>query len=304
VEAVASSNYPPLIPAIFPDTPVAAGTATAAVQESLVGPGYFATLGVPVIAGREFTFHDDAHAPRAAIVSESLARRLFSDGAAVGGAVHVGGEEPRDVVVVGVVRDSRLGSLQKPNPLQLFTSRYQARYGGRQPYLMVRFAGGVSASGIAAVRAAVESLGREYPLRIETMDRAAERALAQERLMASLATVFGVLALLLAAVGVYALMSYAVTRRSREIGIRMAIGAEPGTVSRMVVRDALVLLAAGVAVGLPGVWAASRMVRGVSLDGAAVASAVVVLAVAAVVSAWLPARRAARVDPATALRAE
>jgi predicted permease len=304
VEAVASATYPPLIPAIFPDTTVTAEEATAAVQESLVGPGYFETLGVPVVAGREFTFHDDTHAPRAAVVSESLARRLFSGGGAVGGVVHVGGEAPRDVVVVGVVRDSRLGSLQRPNPLQLFTSRYQAQYGGRQPYLLVRFAGGVSAGGIAGVRAAVEGLGREYPLRIETIGRAAERALAQERLMASLAAVFGVLALLLAAVGLYGLMSYAVTRRSREIGIRMAIGARPGTVARMVVRDALVLLAAGVAVGLPGVWAGSKAVKEAPLDGAAVGSAVVVLTLAAVVAAWLPARRAARVDPATALRSE
>jgi len=303
VESVSSANYPPLIPAIFPDTAVAVGTVTAAAQESLVGPEYFATLGVPVVAGREFTFHDDGRAPRAAIVSESLARRLFSDGAAVGGAVHVGGEEPRDLVIVGVVRDSRIGSLQRPNPLQLFTSRYQGQYGGRQPYVLVRFAGGVSAAGIAGVRAAVEALGREYPLRIETMGRAAERALAQERLMASLAAVFGVLALMLAAVGVYGLMSYAVTRRSREIGIRMAIGARPEAVARMVVRDALVLVAAGVVLGTPGVWAGSRVVREV-VNGSAVAFAVVVLTVAAVVSAWVPARRAARVDPALALRAE
>jgi predicted permease len=304
VEAVASANYPPLIPAIFPDTTVAAGAIAAGAQESLVGPGYFETLGVPLVAGREFTFHDDAKAPRAAVVSESLARRLFPTGAAVGGAVHVEGEQPGDLVVVGVVRDSRLGSLQRPNALQLFTSRYQAPYGGRQPYLLVRFSGGVTAGGIAGVRSAVEALGREYPLRIETMGRAAERALAQERLMASLAAVFGVLALLLAAVGVYGLMSYAVTRRSREIGIRMAIGARPEMVARMVVRDALVLLAAGVAVGLPGVWAGSKAVKEAPLDGAAVGSAVVVLTLAAVVAAWLPARRAARVDPATALRSE
>jgi predicted permease len=305
VESVSSSNFPPLIPSIFPDTAVTAGTVTAAAQEALVGPGYFETLGVPVVAGREFSFHDDAHAPRAAIVSESLARRLFPSGDAVGGQAHVGGEEPRDVVVVGVVRDSRLGSLQRPNPLQLFTSTYQARYGGKQPYLLVRFAGGVSAGAIAAVRGAIEALGREYPLRIETVGRAAERALAQERLMASLAAVFGVLALVLAAVGLYGLMSYAVTRRSREIGIRMAIGARPEMVARMVVRDALVLVVAGVALGAPGVWAGSKAVRELAaVNGLGIAAALAVLIAAAAVSAWLPARRASRVDPVTALRAE
>src|SRR5207248_946838 len=148
-----------------------------------------------------------------------------------------------------------------------------------------------------------------YPMRAETMSRAVDRALVQERLMGSLAAAFGVLALALAGIGLHGLMSYSVTRRAREIGIRMAIEARPEAVARMVVRESLALIAAGLARGAPAVSAGSRLVRAMlyavrPLDGFALAFAAVTLLAMALAAAYMPARRASRVDPSTALRCD
>jgi hypothetical protein len=246
-----------------------------------------------------------------ALVSESLARRLFSSGEAVGQHVTVTwpGEKAKDLIIVGVVGDSPVGSLQKHNPMQLFRSVFQGEVSARQPYVLVRSAGMPTGALAEQLRKEVEALGREYPIRTETMEQAMARALVQERLMASVAGGFGVLALLLAAAGIYGLMSYSVTRRTRDIGIRMALGAKQGTILSMIVRESLVLVGAGAALSVPAVYAGSKTISSMlyglgPLDPAALGTAAAVLLATALLAVALPARRAAKLDPMAALRCE
>jgi len=309
VRSVSSASVPPVMPPVLPDQAIAAGAATVHAQVFLVAPRFFETLQIPLMAGRDFTFHDTAQTPAVAIVSESLARRLFPSGEAVGRHVTVAGEAAKDLIVAGVVRDSHMGSPQKHNPMQLFRSVFQVEESATQPYLLVRSAATPAGALAEQLRKEVEALGREYPIRTETMERATARALVQERLMASLAGGFGVLALVLAATGLYGLMSYSVTRRTRDIGIRMALGAKQGTIVWMIVRESSMLVGAGFALSVPAVYAGSRMVStmlyGVRpLDPAALATAAVVLLGSALLAVYLPARRAANLDPMVALRCE
>lgn len=199
----------------------------------------------------------------------------------------------------------RLGVLQKRNPMQLFLSSTQQ--GMMYPYVVARSAGVPTGALIRQLHAQVEALGREYPVRTENMDRVLARALVQERLMASLAGGFGVLALLLAAIGLYGLMSWSVVRRSHDIGIRMALGAGRRSILRMVLGESMALVAAGFALAAPVVYAGSKMVSALlygvrPLAPAPLAIAAAVLIGAAFLAAWLPARRAAARDPMAALR--
>jgi len=309
VRAVSSSTLPPIMPPFFAGRTVKADRATANAQVFLVAPQFFETMQIPFIAGRDFTFHDVAKTPKVAIVSESLARKLFSSSGAVGRHLTVSGAGATDLLIAGVVRDSYTGSLQNHNPMQLFTSVFQLEGSARQPYVLVRTAGVPTGALVGHLRAEVEALGREYPNRIETMDQAIARALVQERLMASLAGGFGVLALLLAGSGLYGLMSYSVIRRSRDIGIRMALGATRHAVLWMIIRESFTLVAAGFALSAPAVYAGSKMVSALlyglrPLDPAALGTAVVVLLLSALLAVYLPARHAANVDPMVALRSE
>jgi predicted permease len=297
------------MPPVLPDQAIAAGGTTANAQVLLVAPRFFETMQIPLIAGRDFTFHDAAQTPAVAIVSESLARSLFPSREAVGQHVTLAGEDAKDLVIAGVVRDSPTGSLQKHNPRQVFRSVFQVEEAASQPYVLVRSAGTPTGALAEQLRKEVEALGREYPIRTETMERAVARALVQERLMASLAGGFGVLALLLAAAGLYGLMSYTVARRTRDIGIRMALGAERGTIVWMIVRESAVLVGAGFALSVPAVYAGSRMVSTMlygmrPLDPGPLATAAVVLLGSALLAVYLPARRAANLDPTVTLRCE
>jgi predicted permease len=309
VRSVSAATFPPVMPPVFLDQAIAAGGATANAQWFLVAPRFFETMQIPLIAGRDFTFRDAAQAPAVAIVSESLARSLFPSREAVGQHVTLAGEDAKDLIIAGVVRDSPTGSPQKHNPMQLFRSVFQDEVSARQPYVLVRSVATPTGALAEQLRKEVEALGREYPIRTETMERAMARALVQERLMASLAGAFGVLALLLAAAGLYGLMSYSVTRRTRDIGIRMALGAKQGTIVSMIIRESLMLVGAGFALSVPAVYAGSRMVSTMlyglrPLDPAALGTAAVVLLGSALLAVYLPARRAANLDPMVALRCE
>ena len=309
VRSVSAASLPPVLPPMLPDRAIVAGGATANAQVFLVAPRFFETMQIPLIAGRDFTFHDAAHTPAVAIVSESLAHSLFPSGEAVGQHATMAGDEAGEFIIAGVAGDSATGSLQKRNKRQVFRSVFQVSDAARQPYVLVRSAGRPTGALSEQLRQEVEALGREYPIRTETMERAIARALVQERLMASLAGGFGVLALLLAAVGIYGLMSHSVTRRTHDIGTRMALGATQRTIVTMIIRESSMLLGAGFALSVPAVYAGSRMVStmlyGVRpLDPAALGTAALVLVGSALLAVYLPARRAARLDPMVALRCE
>lgn len=170
VVSVTSAAAHPVMPPVFPDRAVSAGGVTAETQLFYVAPDYFRTMEIPVVAGREFTLHDLPASPRVAVVSESLARRLFPGSEAIGKRVTIAGTVAQDLVIAGVVRDSQIGSLQKHNALQLFTSVFQED-AARQPSVLVRAAGTPAGALVSQLRQEVEAMGREYPLRIETMDR-------------------------------------------------------------------------------------------------------------------------------------
>ena len=176
VRSVSAASLPPVMPPVMPDQAITAGGASANAQVFLVAPRFFETMKIPLIAGRDFTFHDAAQAPAVAIVSESLARSLFPSREAVGQHVTVVGEDAKGLIIGGVVRDSQTGSPQKHNPMQLFRTVFQVEEAASQPYVLVRSAGTATGALAEQLRKEVEALGREYPIRTETMERAMARA--------------------------------------------------------------------------------------------------------------------------------
>ena len=271
----------------------------------IVAPGFFETVGIAIVKGRDIAWTDASRARRVAIVSESLAKRLFGERDAIGQRLNVGLQPERtDLEVVGIAADARLYNVKDSNLLAVYTAALQDP---QVNYKCVVIRGtGVS---LRDVKRVVESFGRENMDRMVTLRYISERALLQERLTAMFSTFFGALALLLAAVGVYGLMSYAVAQRQREIGIRVALGAEARRVMAEILRDGLKVAAAGAAVGLAGALAAVQLVRSLLFgvtpyDPATLALAPLSLIVVAALAALVPALRAASVDPVVALRAE
>jgi predicted permease len=268
------------------------------VAFNALGPGYFATVATPLVLGRDFELRDDATAPEVVIVNESLARRAFPGENPIG---HRLGK----ATIVGVAKDSIYGGLRgDPRPV-LYRSVFQS--GNSNVSFELRYAGD-SAGVLEAARREVAALDRNLPLfRVKTLRVQAEESLLKERLVAMLASFFGALALLLACVGLYGLMSYAVVRRTAEIGIRMALGARSPQMLWLVLRETLLLAAAGIAVGIPVVlWSAryvKSMLYGVTpADPWTIAIAAVIMVAVTTVAGYLPARRAAGIDPMVALR--
>jgi predicted permease len=290
------------------------------VYMNAIGPGYFKALGVGIVAGRDFTLEDtgdvkhgsadDDFAPRVVIVNEKFARRFFKDANPLGR--HVGfGTDPgtaTDMEIVGVVKDIKYTSLRDEVPIQMFT-----------PYLASRFVGDMTVYVRTALPAEqVVSLARERTKALDpnlpiygvrTMEERVTDSLVVERLIAGLSAAFGLLATLLASVGLYGVMAYNVARRTREIGVRMALGAFGGDVIWLVLREALLLLSAGFLVGLPATLALARYAQsqlfGIGFaDPPTLLVALVSLFLAAGLAGFIPARRASRVDPMLALRYE
>jgi predicted permease len=270
-----------------------------------VSPRYFETMRTPVVLGREFTTRDDASAPGVAVVNEAFVRQYMPAGRPLGQHLSIVGLAG-DAQIVGVVRDAVYESLRQVPPPTVY-----------MPYLQ-RGAGGVTfeihtdgaiAQLASAIRAAVQPKVPATPLRIRTLTAQLESSLVQERLMATLASAFGSLALLLAGIGLYGLLAYTVAGRTKEIGIRTALGARPAHVLWLVTKDAVRMLAVGIAVGLPLAWAASRLISSMlfavrPVDPVTIAGATAILTLSGALAAFLPARRAARIDPMVALRHE
>jgi len=271
----------------------------------LVGPSWFQTLGIPIVAGRTFDAADDrAEAAPVVVVTRTFAERAFPGGDAVGKRITVEWNQPLSHEIVGVVGDVRTDGLHEPLKSEMYLPF------GRNPFPFVTFAlrapgAAVSAGVLADV---VQAIDPGLPVAgTSTMTEALHASLSRQRLSTVLLAIFGTVALALAVIGVYGVMSYTVTQRRREIGLRLALGAGDRRVTRMIVGQALVVSLAGVAAGLLLSLALVR-VTGRLLYGLASSSptmfaavAVVLLGIAAL-AAWLPARRAARIDPMVALR--
>jgi predicted permease len=275
-----------------------------------VAPNFFAAMEMPLLAGRAFTDRDSGGAPRVAIVNQKLARQLFGAANPVGRRLLFGArpsEAAHEVEIVGVARDAKYTSLRQDAPATVYLPAAQQVDGTANYYVRVT---GNPAAMFAAIRAAVREVDPTLPLiDLRTNDEQIERISGEERLFARLSGVFGAVALALACVGLYGLMSFMVIRRTGEIGVRMALGARPAQVLRLVLRESLALLVLGTVLGTMAAQGASRFVESMLFgltpgDPLTYGSVAAGLVAVALLAALIPARRAAQVDPLVALRAE
>jgi len=273
-----------------------------------VGPHYFSTMGIPLVAGREFKDSDAAGAPKVAVINEAMAKYFFGDSNPIGRRFGQGGGNPTDIEIIGVARDSRSDTIREKAGRYVYIP-YRQDEGVTSLTFYVRAAGDPAAA-TTAVRQTVQRLDANLPIYgMRTMEAQVAESLFVERMVASLSVAFGVLATLLAALGLYGVMSYAVTRRTREIGIRMALGAERARVLWLVLREVAALSTVGVVIGFTVALFATRRIEaqlfGISRnDPLTVAAAIVLLLVVALAAGWFPARRATNIDPMLALRSE
>ena len=273
-----------------------------------VTPGYFSTLEIPILQGRAFTGADRADAPPVALVNQAFVERFFPDGNALGRHTNLTmGDAPR-LEIVGVVPDLHYQDLREDIPVQVFVPFDQSPFDvGAHFYVR---SGHDPAALAPVVRSVVAEMDPALPVAdIRTMTAEVDSTLTAERLLAFLASAFGIAATLLAAVGLYGLLSYSVSRRRREIGLRMALGANRGNVARMVLSEVAWLFGAGAALAIPAALLLARTVEsqlyGVAPhDPRAILTATAVLAAAAALAGALPALRAARTEPMAALRME
>jgi predicted permease len=291
------------------------GTTSSASFLNLISPGWFRTMGIPIVAGRDVRETDRLKTPPIAIVNQAFVHRLLRGDNPIGRLVtlYLPGPPPPPIEIVGVAADSVYGSARDtPHPtMYLPMAQRDAVW---WPFLAavdlnVRSAGPPPASLIKSVAAAVGRVSPELALTFHPLSDQIGDSLVQERLVAMVSGVFAVLALLLAALGLYGVVSYSVTRRRREIKIRMALGASPGSVVRLVIARIAGLVAMGMIAGAGlSLWAgrfvASLLYGLEPRDPITLGGAAVVLAAAAAAAGWLPARRAARIDPAGVLRCE
>ena len=294
--------------AIAGEPPAAAAAARPKyVPEQRVDAGFFATMGIPIVLGRGFAARDDERAPRVAVIAESLARARFPGQNPIGRRI---GRRPdkADREIVGVAADAVFARLRDGMAPTVYIPYRQETIGAMS--IELRSRGGDPAALIPAVRGAVRELDPDLPLfAVRTQTQQLAEAMHQERSLAALASCLGVLCLVLAAIGLYGVITFAVSRRLRDMSIRIALGARPGELVRRELLRALVLLAAGLGLGVALAIAGGRLVSSLlfglsATDPATIAGAVLVLLATGALAAFLPARHAALADPVEVLREE
>jgi len=276
---------------------------------ALVSPDFFRTMSIPLLRGREFDWTDDEEHPLVAIISRSLAQRLFPKGDAIGQRIRFGVMPDLQMLeIVGVAADARIFRLREEAAPVLYIPCLQHPSWADWSTVFVRT--NEDPEKLAtSVRREIESLGQEYVLRTKTVEQVTGELLVFERVNAMLCSFFAGLALLLASIGLYGLMSYGVTRRTREIGVRVALGAQPGSVRWMILRETLTLTLFGIAIGIPSGLAATRLIASMLFglsrnDLSTIVTACFLLLAVAFFAGYLPARKASAIDPMLALRTE
>jgi putative ABC transport system permease protein len=276
-----------------------------------VSDGYLETLGIGLVAGRDFNAHDTPQSPKVAIINQTAASRYFAGRNPIG--QHYRAEEGNTwgdwFEIVGVMKDGKYGTLRE----EILPTAFQAGSQNKEPRQSINFevraAAGAPTALISAVKSAIADVNRDVSLQFTTLAIQVDQSLARERLLATLSGFFGGLALVLAMIGLYGVMSYNVARRRNEIGIRMALGAEQARVLRMVLREVAILIGVGVAIGLAAAIGTTRFVESFLYgmkpnDPWTLGLAAATLAAVAALAGFLPARRASKLDPMTALREE
>ncbi len=306
VLSVSYSNAGPVSRIEYPYNITGPSSSTDAMLE-VAGPSFFDLLGMRVLSGREFNWHDDQSTPGVCVISESLARRLFPNKNPIGLELSVPEFPAKGLRVIGVVNSASLWVVRHREPEAVYLSFLQ-QLAYNQPMVEVRTVGDPLRSAQAAERV-LESLGHHYSVRTQSVEQRADLFLSEDRTITTLASSFAILALLLAGIGLYGVVSHTAARRVPEIGIRMAVGAGRADIFLLIMREAFWLVTAGLAVGIPAMLMMRRLIGsllfgvGASDPGTLMASFLLLLGVATL-AGFLPARRAMRVDPMTALRTE
>jgi predicted permease len=271
---------------------------------NIVGSAFFRTMVIPLLYGRSFSAHDRASSPRVAIVNQQFARQFFPDTNPLGKVFGNGTEYE----IVGICGDTKYSNIRGTVPPTFYLPYTQSPELGSMTFEVKTAA--AQAGIVKAIREAVRSVDKDLPVSgVRTQIEQIDATISNERAFAALSFGLGLLALVLAAIGIYGIIAYAVARRTNEIGIRMALGAQSSQVLRMILRESLLLAAAGVVIGI---LAAAGLTRYVSAmlyglkpyDPITIAVAVFAMLGVALFAAWWPARRASRLDPMAALRHE
>jgi predicted permease len=277
------------------------------VKHNVIGNDYFKAMGIPLLAGRAFGPQDTVTSQNVALISERLAKTYFPKSSPLGHHYRIGGPDSPDLEIIGIVKDVKFGNLsENPETLDYVSYSQHRQY---ENDLVVRYTGDLSTVS-SAIQQAIHSVDRDLPIaEITTLDEQVGRSITQQRTVAQLSTFFGLLAVFLSCIGIYGLMSYVVSRRTNEIGIRMALGARRGNVRWLVMREITLLLGIGIAIGVPVTLAGTRTIRTMLFgvkgsDPASLVASVALLLAIGLLAGYLPARRASRVDPMIALRYE
>lgn len=280
------------------------------VRKDLVPANHFADIGQPLLMGREFDTEDEHTTQLVGVINQTLENKYFPKTNPIGKRIWFGSDHPQQLVVIGVVADSKHNSLSEPTMSEFWQPFFNAQ--GDEPSFctfQIRYTSSKSAVA-AGIRAAVKAVAPAVPaVEIRTMNELMGESLTTQRLVSRLSSFFGLLALTLAAIGLYGVMAYNVASKTNEIGIRVALGALPRDILRIVLRETAVLVAMGIDFGLPSVliskrWISSQLFGLTALDPPAIATALLVLLLVTIVAGFIPARWASRVDPVTALRYE
>jgi predicted permease len=281
------------------------------VKNNVIGDAYFKVMQIPILAGRTFGPQDTATSQRVAIISEHMARTLFPAGSPIGRTYFIGSDDGVDPSsqeqVIGVARDVKFADLAEPTAYIDYLPYTQREWGFGD--FEVRYAGDFSVIS-NQVQQAIHNIDPKLPItNITTLDEQVARSFTNQTIVAELSAFFALLAVFLSCIGLYGLMSYLVSRRTGEIGIRMALGANRSEVAWRVMREIGLLVFAGIVIGLPITLAGIRLVRNMlyGLSGSdpfSLAAAIGLLLFAGMAAGYLPARRASRIDPVVALRDE
>jgi predicted permease len=277
-------------------------------RNNVVGNQFFPTMGIPMIAGRGFGSQDTATSPKVAVINQSLARTRFPHGNPIGQRFRAGGSKNDWIQVVGICADTRYQTLREDPPPQYFV-----------PYMQQHEAEGMTyairthlkpAAIVPALRRAVSAIDSEMLLtHVRTQQEQIDETMRAEIVLAEITAGFGILALALACMGIYGIMAYSVANRRNEIGIRLALGAQPRQVRGMILRESTWLAVAGIVVGVGAALTLTRLVKSMlygiqPYDPLTLTAGVLLLLAVALAASWIPARRAAGVQPMEALRHE
>jgi predicted permease len=278
---------------------------------NIAGNGFFSTMGIPLIEGRTFNAQDTQNSPKVAVINETMARRFFPNGSAIGHRFGMGEtpDHPGQIEVIGVVKDAKYMALTEGTLMAAYfpCTQNPGFYGN----FAVRYAPGANRQEIISrTRRAIAEINPNILVNsVSSLEEQVDDSIATQSLIARLSSFFGIIAVFLACIGIYGLLSYSVARRTGEFGIRLALGARSHMLLWMILREYILLLALGLALGVPIALSATRILKSQlyelsPLDPTAISIAIVSVIVMTIATAWLPARHATKIDPMQALRAE